>query len=271
MQALVLATESGIPYTSPLAKLAVPIGLIIFLGGPYLLLRSNLGTRRGYLVMATSFFGLMVIFSLFWGFGAPGTPEFTGPTNLPGQVADEYRPVWISFAEDSVVAGEEPYASLIASEAFSEDVPDASAEIVQTGVDDIKEFFVTEDGGGQIGESWVVSEGPFYAEADNGQPVIRVTYAETFQLTAEGELPEGAESEEQIGEVNPDGGTFTAYAFFDAGNPIFPSLVFLTVSVLAFALHAFLLHRDEQKERRASREIVTDERERVPAGSSAVS
>ncbi len=262
-QALVLATESGIPYTSPLAKLAVPIGALIFLGGPYLLLRANLGTWRGYLVLATSFFGLMLIFSLFWGFGAPGTPQFTGPTNLPGQVADEYRPVWVSFAEDSTVAGTEPYAGLIAEDAFGA-VPADQAENVTGGVENAKEFFVSDEGGGRVAETWVVDGDPAFAVADNGQPVIRVTYAETYQLTSDGELPEGV-SEDQVGEINPDGETFTAYAFFDAGSPFFPSLVFIVSSLVLFAVHAALLHRDETKTRREAREILTEERERVPA------
>lgn len=265
MDVLVLATESGISYSSPLAKLAVPIGLLIFLGGPYLLLRSNLGTWRGYLVLATSFFGLMLVFSLFWGFGAPGTPQFTGPTHLPGQVADEYRPIWVSFAEDSTLAGQEPYASLIAGDEFSEEIPADQQENVAGGVDNTKEFFVSDEGGGNAAlETWEVAEGPFYAVAGNDQPVIRVTYAETYQLDNEGNPPEGV-SEDQIGEINPDGPTFTAYAFFDAGSPLFPSLVLVAASLLLFALHAFLLYRDEQKEHRESREIVTQERERVPA------
>jgi hypothetical protein len=265
MHELVLATEGGIPYTDPLAKIAVPLGFLIFLGLPYLLLRSNLGTWRGYLVLGATFFGLMLIFSLFWAFGAPGTPQYTGPTNLPGQVADEYQPVWISFAEDSNVAATEPYQGLIAEDAFTTDIPEEHAEIVAGGVEDIREFFVTEEAGAQIGETWVVDGEPAYAVTDDGVPVIRVTYAETFQLTAEGELPEGAESEEQIGQINPEGGSFTAYAFFDAGNPFFPSLVFIVVSLLLFALHAFLLHRDETRSRREARELVTEEPERVPA------
>jgi hypothetical protein len=261
-----LATESGIPYTSPLAKLAVPLGFLIFLGGPYLLLRSNLGTKRGYLVLATSFFGLMLIISLFWAFGAPGTPVNTGPTNLPGQVADEYQPTWVSFAEDSIVAGEPPYAELVGNpDAFTEDIPEDQAANVATGVEAALSFFQSEEAGDPVGDAWAVAEGPAYAVADNGQPVIRVVFAETFQLTPEGELPEDVR-EEDIGQVNPDGERFVAYAFFDAGSPFFPSLVVIVTSAVLFALHAFLLHRDEQRERREAREAVVTEREQVPAG-----
>jgi hypothetical protein len=263
---LILATESGISYESPLAKLAVPIGILIFFGGPYLLLWANLGALRAYLVLFTSFFGFMLILSLFWAFGAPGTPANTGPTNLPGQVADEYLPVWVSFAEDSTLASTEPYASLIADEsAFSEDIPADRAADVESGVSEAQTFFASEEGGAQITATWAVAEGPLYAVDDNGEPVIRVVFAETYQPNAEGELPEGVD-ESQAGEINPDGGTFTAYAFFDAGSPSFPSYVFIALSLIGFGIHAALLHWDERRERRERTEVTTEEREQVPAG-----
>lgn len=239
--ALVLASETGVPYNSLLARLAVPLGILVFLGGPYLLLRSNLGTRRAYLVLATSFFGLMIIFSLFWWWGAPGTPRFTGPTNLPGQPADEYRPTWVSFAEDSVVAQTEPYASLLADPGAFGPVPEAAPD-VEEGVSVTQTFFSSAAAGQRVQETWEVAEGPEYAVAENGQPVIRVTFAD----------PENSDS------------TFTAYAFFDAGSPAFPSIVFLLLSVAGFAVHALMLHADEQRERRESQQVATEEAERVP-------
>src|SRR5688572_24478959 len=101
---LVLATEGGIPTSNPWSQLAVPLGVLIFVGSVYLLLRSNLGTRRGYLVMSTSLWGFGFLLSLFWAFGAPGTPANTGPQNLPGQELDAYQPVWFPFAADSNLA-----------------------------------------------------------------------------------------------------------------------------------------------------------------------
>ena len=106
----VLATEGGIPAESPWAKVALPLGFLIFVGLTFVLVRSNLGTRRGYLVTATSLFGFMVIYSLFWAFGAPGTPPNTGPQNLPGQELDAYQPVFRPFAPDSQIAQDPDYA-----------------------------------------------------------------------------------------------------------------------------------------------------------------
>lgn len=271
---LVLATESGISYQSPLAKLATPIGILIFLGLPYMLMRSNLGTLRAYLVIATSFFGFMTLLSLFWAFGAPGTPAATGPTNLPGQTQDEYQPIWVPFAEDSLVAEESPYAELVGNEeAFTEEIPAAETENVDTGVNDTKNFFsADEDDSGyppKIDATAAVAEGPFYARTPDGRPVIRVTYGATYQFDQEGNLPEGVD-DDQVGTVIPEGeegaAFFTAYAFFDAGNPVFPSLVLFAISLVGFLLHALLLYRDEQKESEEEREVEVTEQERVPAG-----
>lgn len=274
MQALfpdfVVIAAEGVPYDSPMARLAVPLGILVFLGGPYLLLRSNLGTLRGYLVMATSTFGFLIILSLFWAFGAPGTPAATGPTNLPGQVPNEYQPLWVPFAEDSLIAEREPYASVIAdADGFGEQPPDVlDDEQVEAGVTDTLSFFSSAAGGELIGAQWDVAEPPVYAVAPNGQPVMRMVAGATYQPDADGNLPEGV-SEDQVGEVIPEGEGgaefVTLYAFFDPGSRIFPSLVFFGVSTLLFALHAVLLYRDEQREKREAGAVVVEE-ERVPAG-----
>jgi len=267
---LVLATEGGVPYDSPFARLALPLGILVFLGGPYLLLRSNLGTKRAYLVLTTSFFGFMLLLSLFWGFGAPGTPPLTGPTNLPGTVADAYRPVWVPFAPDSTVAGEEPYAELVADEsAFTEGAPQGIDEVA--AVEAVKTFFgAAEEESGyptRVGETWAVDGPVRYAEAANGQTVALLTLAQTYQPDPEtGELPDGV-TDEEVGQVDPDGESFTSYAFFDPGSPRFPSYVFIGLSLLGFLIHAAWLYTDEQAERRERTQLtVQTEEQRVPAG-----
>lgn len=241
---VVLATEGGIPPSNPWAKLAVPIGIVIFIGSVYMLLRANLGTKRGYLVMSTALWGFMVIYALFWTFGAPGTPPTTGPQNLPGQPADAYLPVWVPFAEDSNVAAKPEYAGVVSSypQGFGP-VAEDFAEIAQEGADEILNLFSTL-APPPIAATWEPVE-ILQATATNGYPVIAVTYQETYQASPTGELPAG-----EIGTVNPDGKTYTAFAFFDAGSPLFPSLIVVALSLLLFAVHAWWLDRDEQRERR---------------------
>lgn len=229
MSALVLFAAQGTPPDSIVAKLAVPLGALFFLGSIYMLLRSNLGTRRGYLVFGTAFFGFMIIQSLFWAFGAPGTPIATGPTNLPGQPANEYQPTWVPFAGDSRLAQGE-YA-WVADAPFGP-VPEEFAAEAEVGVGDIQGFFSAEEHE-VIKATWKPSTVE-YARQDGGYPVLRVTYVET----------------DDAGAAKPGGKQETLYGFFDKGNPSFPAVVFLFISLAGFALHALLLDRDEQRTKR---------------------
>lgn len=251
---LVVAVEE-IPADSLLAKLAFPLGIIVFLGTTYLLLRSNLGTRRAYLVLGTSFFGFMIIISLFWTFGAPGTPQAVGPSHLPGPPRDAYEPTWVPFAQDSLVAERPEYQ-------FVQDYPDGFGEVPEdasidpkAGQGAIVDFFTAEDAefdrepADGFSADWVVDQ-TRYAEADNGFPVIAVTFVEA----------------NEDGEVAEDGGEVTLFAFFDAGAPLFPSLVVVGLSVLGFAIHAPLLAADENRQRREEAELAEPEEEKVPAG-----
>jgi len=235
MSAFVLFAAQGTPPDALMAKIVVPLGAVLFLGSIYLLLRSNLGTRRGYLVFAAAFFGYMIIQSAFWAFGAPGTPIATGPTNLPGQVANEYQPVWVPFAEDSRL-GKGEYA-WVASASWGK-IPEDFETTAKAGSDEILGFFSSEDGHKLVGEDWKVAQVD-YAEQDGGNPVVRARFVETDAKT---------------GEIRPGGKEATFYGFHDAGSPSFPALVFLLISIIGFAFHALLLDRDETRERRELRE-----------------
>lgn len=280
---IVLATEGGIPTSNPWSQLAVPLGIVIFVGSVYLLLRSNLGTRRGYLVMSTSLWGFGFLISLFWAFGAPGTPPNTGPQNLPGQSLDAYQPVWYPLAQDAALATEEgsPYAAVAGYPDGWGDVPADFEGEASTGVDNISSFFAglaDEDEAyrnlltgteAQVGETR-------YAEAGNGRPMVAATFAQSCQFGLDGAaadaLPAFCEGLE-VGDPIPEGATLsngnpartdvTVFAFFDAGAPYFPSLLMSGIMLVLFALHMLLLARDEQREQReaqaAAEETAADE------------
>lgn len=297
---LVLATEAGIPGSDWRAKVAVPIGVILFLGSVYMLVRANLGTRRGYLVTATSLFGFMIIYAAFWTFGAPGTPPATGPQNLPGQELDAYEDVWRPFATDSNLANDPAYAVVKthpegwATSPGEAGLPENIEGQANTGSDDIKTFFSTsvQDGGAlespPITGTYEETE-RHYAKAENGRALIAVSYQPTWQVgklppgteLAEGEAPpltpngEAVAEDEsnvapegtELGDVVEDSEPYKAFAYFDPGSPMFPSLVTLAIMIVLFILHALLLAIDERKERR-EREAVGAQpvaEERVPA------
>ena len=288
---LILATEGGIPTSNPWSQVAVPLGILIFVGSVYLLLRSNLGTRRGYLVMSTSLWGFGFLISLFWAFGAPGTPPTTGPQNLPGQPGDAYQPVWVAFAGDAAVVTEEgsPYNAVATYPEGWGAVPDDFTDEVDAGVQSITSFFsgLAEEGEEPgtytnllFGSETVVGE-PQYAEAANGRPMLAVTVAPTCQLGLDGadptEMPPFCEGQE-VGDLIPEDAVLangnparvdqTFFGFFDAGAPYFPSLVMSGVMLALLVVHLLLLARDEGRERRERYEareeaVETEERATV--------
>ncbi|MEE8600831.1 hypothetical protein [Euzebya tangerina] len=299
MELLILATEGGIPTSNPWSQLALPLGILIFVGSVYMLMRSNLGTRRGYLVMGASLWGFGFLLSLFWAFGAPGTPPNTGPQNLPGQELDEYQPVWVPFAQDAAVVTEEgsPYASAV--NAYPDGWEDPPAELmpagdeedgpgtegVEVGAQNIQSFFGSladneEFDFGQnvlFGTEAQVGD-PLYTVADNGRPMIAVTFGNTCELAVPADAEEGAEPVlpdvcQDAGLENGDllpadavdenGNSLrneqTFFAFFDAGAPYFPSLLMVGIMGVLFALHMGLLARDETRERRETEETEAEE------------
>ncbi|CAN5912895.1 hypothetical protein BH23ACT10_BH23ACT10_09340 [soil metagenome] len=228
------AAEEFVPPDDWRGIIALPFGIIIFFGAIFLLLKSNLGTRRAYLVEASCFFGFMFVLSLFWGFGAPGTPRNTGPQSLPGQPADFYTPKWVAFAPDSTLAQEQYSIVSQFPEGFEEEggsggegdsgaeggAEGAAAEGegessgaddgAAAGADDIGTFFREERGGATlIAEDWVVSGAPLAARAENGDKVVGATYAKPFAFNDDGEIPQGPDgqplfAEDQIGQAIPE-------------------------------------------------------------------
>ncbi|HVM00331.1 MAG TPA: hypothetical protein VM324_13650 [Egibacteraceae bacterium] len=282
---LTIFGAQGVPGTSPSARLAVPLGILVFYGSIYLLLRANLGTRRAYLVLATSFFGFMIIMSLFWTLGAPGTPQAAGPTYLPTQPSDAYQPTWTPFAGDSLVAERPDYA-------FVQDYPDGFGEVPEdfartgnAGVESTLSFFA-ESGRQPVSgfdSDWEPVE-VLYAEAPNGFPVVAVTFQEPppeegaeAEAGAEPDAEAGgeadveaapeaeAEGDDPAGDPAEEPETVTLFAFYDEGAPLFPGFVFIGLSLLGFLLHAALLNADEGREQRELAELAPEE-EKVPAG-----
>lgn len=314
----VAAAEEFVPPDDWRGIVALPAGIIIFFGAIFLLLKSNLGTRRAYLVEASCFFGFMLILSLFWGFGAPGTPRNTGPQSLPGQPADFYTPKWVAFAPDSTLA-QEQYSIVsqypegfggaggadtagevgdqegaaggtggVAGEEAAGEGESTADNSTVAGADEIGAFFQEERGGVTlIGEDWVLAGEPLSATADNGDKVVGATYAKPFALNDANEVPQGPNgqplfTEEQVGQPIPEDfavpaglddqtadlvtpATYTAFAFFDAGFPFFPSLVMIVISLAGFVIHALLLGWDENREQEKTVEEVVIEREPVGA------
>jgi len=95
---LFLAT---VPAEHIAAKLAVPIGIVVFCGSVYMLLWSNYGAKKAALIYGTALGGFCAMLGVFWWFGAPGTPVATGLQNFPGQAPNAYMAQWYPFEPQS--------------------------------------------------------------------------------------------------------------------------------------------------------------------------
>ncbi|MGH2683255.1 MAG: hypothetical protein ACRDIX_08490 [Actinomycetota bacterium] len=80
--------------------LTVLAAAVLFFGSVFLLLAAVFGPRMGYLVGATSLFGFMLILSVIWVFGVPGsTPPFRGPRGE--------APAWVVVAQGPTLSSEQ--------------------------------------------------------------------------------------------------------------------------------------------------------------------
>jgi hypothetical protein len=59
--------------------IAVILGFLLLPGSVIVLLASNFGALKGYLIGGVAFFGFLFMLSIIWTFGVPGTPALTGP------------------------------------------------------------------------------------------------------------------------------------------------------------------------------------------------
>ena len=59
--------------------LVVVIAFVFLPGSVFMLLASNFGALKGYLIAGTAFFGFLIMLSAVWLFGIPGTTPLTGP------------------------------------------------------------------------------------------------------------------------------------------------------------------------------------------------
>lgn len=254
-----LAKAEFVPPDDWRAQAALPLGILFLFGGIFMLLRANLGTRRAYLLQASSFFGFMVFLSAFWAWGIPGTPQFSGPTSLPGQPPDFLEPEWVAFAEDSNIAQDPTYDIVQQYPEGFQAVPDDMADEASSAADEIVSFFSTEEGGEMVEGDWV--QDPEFTPA--------MTFGEDDRLIIATQV---REVDEETGEADPEGDAYFAFALFDEGAPGLPSYLMLAIAVVGFVLHVLLLGWDEREERRHREEDLgarapddTDRRVPTPA------
>lgn len=242
----------------------VVIAFVFLPGSVFMLLASNFGALKGYLIAATAFFGFLVMLSAVWLFGIPGTTPLTGPKGtqpsfkfftINDAAAGTYDSVrdfqggagngWQAAPAGEVQEGS-PEAALKADldvarqtavndfkEETNKDVKDSSEELDVTNLD-AKAFYTLQ----------------------NGTEVAAIVISPKTP-------PSGS------GLQRPDFAPKTIFAYRDPGNPYLPSILFLIGAVVLFVIHMLLLGLVERRRPLGVAQAPTPEGERQPAGAGA--
>jgi hypothetical protein len=242
--------------------LVVLVAFVLLPGSVYMLLASNFGALKGYLIAGTAFFGFLVMLSAVWLFGIPGTTPLTGPkgpqpTFVPFTINDPaagtYDSVrdfqggagngWQAAPEGEVeegsseatlkadldVARQAAVSDLI--DETNADIKDSSEELDPTNLD-AKTYYTIQDG------------------------------TEVAAIVISPKTPPAGS-----GLKRPDFSPVTVFAYRDPGNPRLPSILFLIGSSVLFVAHMLLLGVAERRRPLGVALTPTDEgRQPVGAG-----
>jgi hypothetical protein len=243
--------------------LVVLTGFVFLPGSVFMLLSSNFGALKGYLIAATAFFGFLVMLSAVWLFGIPGTTPLTGPKGtqptfksftINDPQASTYDSVrdfqggagngWQAAPSGEVQAGsaqETLKADLDTArqtavgdliKKTNKDVRDSSEELDVTNVD-AKAYYTIQDG------------------------------TEVAAIVISPKAPPAGS-----GLKRPTFSPVTTFAYRDPGNPRLPSILFLVGALVLFVVHLLLLGVAERRRPLGVALTPTDEGRRpaAPAG-----
>ena len=199
--------------------------IVIFIGSVYILLAAFLGRVMGYLVLAVSLFGWMIILSAIWAFGIPGTPKNLGPRGT--------EPHWQVFAAATGGAIPSRYEETTAFPRRpwkpADPSTQSSADTVRTAI----QTYMAQEASQQLhGQGNRVELEP----QDFTVKEIGFTQAEDGTYLAAGRVF-----------YSLGGPEVTVFTYHDTGNVSAASWGFLGVSVFGFLVHLPLLDRAERK------------------------
>ncbi len=209
--------------------LAVGMGLTLFIGSVYVMLSAVFGRWMGYLVLAVSFFGWMIVMSTLW---ATGFLISGGPTTVKNQGPRGSEPSWVVLSAGPRTASDQyhvfatypysPWKTLGPGEAGSVQSASSAAQ-----------GFLADQANAQLhidplapnaiqGTQFVISDIRFAPQGSVSLAVARASFT--------GGGPE------IIVSLRHDSGSIGRY-----------SAMFLVGSIVLFGLHVPLLDRAEKK------------------------
>jgi hypothetical protein len=223
--------------------LVVLTGFVFLPGSVFMLLSSNFGARKGYLIAATAFFGFLTMLSAVWLFGLPGTTPLTGPKGtqpsfrfftINDPQASTYDRVrafqggagngWQAAPTGEVEAGSP-------QETLKADLDTAR----QTAVSDLIKERNKEirDSSDQLDVTNLDAKA--YYTIQDGTEVAAIVISPKTPLAGSGLK-------------RPDFSPVTSFAYRDPGNPRLPSILFLAGAVVLFVVHVLLLGLAERRQ-----------------------
>ena len=205
----------------------VVTAFVLLPGSVYMLLASNFGALKGYLIAGTAFFGFLMMLSAVWLFGIPGTTPLTGPKGtqpsfkfftLNDQAAATYDSV--RDFQGGAGGGWQPEPTGDFAEGSREATLKADLDTArQTAVGDLieKTNANVKDSSEELDVTNL--EDKTYYTIQNGTEVAAIVISPKTP-------PEGS------GLKRPDFEPKTFFAYRDPGSPYLPSILFLVHMVL---------------------------------------
>jgi hypothetical protein len=245
--------------------IAVVLTAFIFLpGSVYMLLASNFGALKGYLIAATAFFGFLVMLSAVWLFGLPGTTPLTGPKGT--------QPTFKSFTINDPEASTYDSVRDFQGGAGNGWQPAPEGEFEEGSPEATLKADL--DTARQAAISQLIEETNANVEDSSEELDVTNLEAEVFYTIQDGTevaaiVISPATPPEGSGLQRPNFAPKTTFAYRDPGSPYLPSILFLAGSVILFVVHLFLLGLAERRRPLGVALAPATEAERQPAGAGA--
>jgi hypothetical protein len=243
--------------------LVVLTGFVFLPGSVFMLLSSNFGALKGYLIAATAFFGFLTMLSAVWLFGLPGTTPLTGPKGTQPSfkfftINDPQASTYDSVRDFQGGAGGGWQAAPTGEAAAGSSQATLKADLDtarQTAVSDLIEEKNKEIRNSSDQLDVTNLDAKAYYAIQDGTEVAAI-------LIAPKTPPAGS------GLKRPDFSPVTSFAYRDPGNPRLPSILFLVGAVILFLVHMVLLGLAERRRPLGAALTPTDDG-RQPAGAGA--
>lgn len=268
------------------AIVVVVIAVVFLIGSIFMLLASNFGSRLGYLITMLSLSGFMIIMSVMWLFGAPGTTTATGPRgpepswipftaeseqgkdlrSVLASFPDGWDPIVTENAEGDLVG--KKYPGNIDSRGDFEQVRTAVTGALARAAKRDAENLPPAQAGGALTkfENWMftASDIPPATPEERDMPRANVRYhfegtrlyfGATIPAVTAADCVKADGSKVTNCKPHPE---VTVFAMRDKGKVYLQALVFLIVSLLAFFTHLALVSRYEAKQKAYEASLVAE-------------